>query len=190
LPEKKKILGHGIPRVHWFRRPKTASPRNLVQRLGRLAKLIYVNLVRIDATPHQVATGFAVGVVLGIIPSFGFGGLVAVLLSLVFRINKAAAILGSLIMNPITTVPFWTVSAFLGGLITGADYRIILTAARTGEIFRSLSYSTYVYMAGNLTLAAALAVLSYGVVWTAMSRYKRLKKLRKDERSTQNKMGA
>jgi uncharacterized protein (DUF2062 family) len=182
LGKQKKILGHGIPRVHWFRRPKTAAPRNPVQRFGRLAKLIYVHLVRIDATPHQAASGFAVGVVLGIIPSFGFGGPIAVLLSFIFRINKAATILGAMIMNPITTVPFWTASAFVGGLVTGADYRIILTAARSGEIFRSLSYSTYVYMAGNLTLASVLALISYGVVWAVVSRYKKLKKLRRAER--------
>jgi len=182
LPKKTKMLGHGVPRVHWLRRPKTAAPKNLPQRFGRLAKLIYVHLVRIDATPHQAALGFAVGVVLGIIPSFGFGALFAVLLSLIFRINKAAAILGSLIMNPITTVPFWTASAFIGALITGADYRVVLAAARSGAIFRSLSYSTCVYMAGNLTLAAVLAILSYGVVSVAVSRYKKLKHRRRAER--------
>lgn len=121
------------------------------------------------------------GVVLGIVPSFGLGVPVAVLLSLIFRINKAAAILGSLIMNPITTVPFWTVSAFIGALITGADYHLVLAAVRSGAIFRSLSYSTYVYMAGNLTLAAALAILSYGVVWAAVSRYNKLKHQRRAE---------
>lgn len=181
MPKKTKIFGHGIPRVHWLRRPKTAAPKNLLQRFGRLAKLIYVLLVRIDATPRQVAVGFAVGVVLGVFPSFGLGVPAAVLLSLVFRINKAATLVGVFIMNPLTLVPIWTMSAFIGGLITGADYRIILEQARSGELFRSLSYSTYVYMVGNVTLASALAVLSYGVVWTAVSRFRKLKHRRRTE---------
>jgi uncharacterized protein (DUF2062 family) len=126
--------------------------------------------------------GFAVGVVLGVFPSFGLGVPAAILLSLIFRINKAATLVGVFIMNPLTLVPIWTMSAFIGGLITGADYQVILEQARSGELFRSLSYSTYVYMAGNLTLATALALLSYGVVWAAVSRYKKLKKPGRAER--------
>lgn len=186
MPKKTKILGHGIPRVHWLRRPKTAAPKNLLQRFGRLAKLIYVLLVRIDATPQQVAMGFAVGVVLGVFPSFGLGVPAAILLSLIFRINKAATLVGVFIMNPLTLVPIWTASAFIGALITGTDYRLVLAAARSGAIFRSLSYSTYVYMAGNLTLTAALAILSYGVVWAAVSRYKTLTQRRRAERLNPN----
>ena len=150
-----------------------------MKRFGRLAKLIYVLLVRIDATPHQIALGFAVGVVLGVFPSFGFGGPVAILLSIIFRLNKAATLIGAMIMNPITTVPIWTMSAFLGGLITGTDYRVIVEQTRNGEIFRSLSYSTYVYLAGNVTLSAVMAVLSYGLTRVGVSRYQRRKKLRR-----------
>ena len=126
--------------------------------------------------------GFAVGVVLGVFPSFGLGIPAAILLSLIFRINKAATLVGVFIMNPLPLVPIWTASAFIGALITGTDYRLVVTAARSGAIFRSLSYSTYVYMAGNLTLTAALAILSYGVVWVAVSRYKKLKRRRRAER--------
>jgi uncharacterized protein (DUF2062 family) len=153
-----------------------------VQRLGRLAKLIYVLLVRIDATPHQVGLGFAIGVVLGVFPSFGLGVPAAILLSLIFRINKAATLVGVFIMNPLTLIPIWTMSAFIGGLITGADYRIILEQARNGELFRSLSYSTYVYIIGNVTLASALAVSSYALIRGVVGRYHKMKRLRRAEK--------
>lgn len=130
--------------------------------------------------------GFAVGVVLGVFPSFGLGVPAAILLSLIFRINKAATLVGVFIMNPLTLVPIWTASAFIGALITGTDYRLVLAAARSGAIFRSLSYSTYVYMAGNLTLTAALAIISYGAVWAAVSRYKTLTQRRRAERLNSN----
>ncbi|WP_455482381.1 DUF2062 domain-containing protein [Bartonella sp. B35(2025)] len=70
-------------------------------------------ILRISATPHKVALGFAIGIFLACSPFFGVHIILAVLLSWILRGNFAAAILGTIFSNPLT---------FL--LIIMADYKV------------------------------------------------------------------
>jgi uncharacterized protein len=74
-------------------------------RIIRFLKFIYLKMFRINDTPHRVSLGFGLGVFVGILP--GTGPLVALILAAVFRINKAAALLGSILTN--TWLSFLTI---------------------------------------------------------------------------------
>jgi len=183
MVKERKTGDHYVSKIRWWKRPSTARKKHLGQRIWRIFRLLYVLLVRMDASPHQIAFGFSVGIILGVFPSFGLGGPVAILLAFLFRLNKASTILGAMIMNPITTVPIWTVSAFIGSVIWSADFQFILEEAKSGRIFKALSYSTMVYMTGNLILAAAMALVAYGLVYFFVGRYQKVKALRRRNRS-------
>lgn len=60
-------------------------------------KKITLGLFRIDDTPQKVALGLGLGVFCGILP--GTGPLAAIFLAFIFRVNRAASILGSLTTN-------------------------------------------------------------------------------------------
>ncbi|MCP4229419.1 MAG: DUF2062 domain-containing protein [bacterium] len=182
MVEERKSGDIDVRKIRWWRRPRTARRRNLLQRVWRVLRLFYILLVRLDASPHQVATGFAVGAILGVLPTFGLGGPVAVALAFVFRFNKAATILGAMIMNPITTVPFWTASAFIGSAIWSAEYNYILEEVKTGRVFEAAKYSTMVYMTGNLILTAIVAIIGYGLVYYLVRRYETVKIRRRKEK--------
>jgi len=169
--EERKAKDIDVKKIRWWRRPGTARKKNLLQRVWRIFRLLYVLLVRMDASPHQIAFGFAVGVVLGVFPSFGLGGLIAIALAFIFRLNKASTLLGVMIMNPITTVPIWTASAYLGSVVWSANFQLILEETKSGRIFKALSYSTMVYITGNLILSAAMALAAYGLVYFFVGRY-------------------
>ena len=77
-------------------------------RLKRKARLTYLKILRIDDPPERIARGAAIGVAMGVLPTFGLGTLFALAFAFVFRANKAASVLGSFIMNPVTTPFFWT----------------------------------------------------------------------------------
>lgn len=182
MEEERKAKDINVKKIRWLRRPGTARKKHLGQRLWRVFRLLYVLLVRMDASPHQVAFGFAVGVVLGVFPSFGLGGPIAIALAFLFRLNKASTILGAMIMNPITTVPIWTASAFIGSVIWSANFQLILDETKSGRIFEALSYSTMVYMTGNLILAAAMALAAYWLVFLFVGRYQTAKAKKRAEK--------
>ncbi len=164
--------------TRWFRRPKAARPKNLWRRLGRLAKLIYVRVVRVHGAPREVAAGVAVGVWLGIVPTFGLAVPLAYLLAWVFRFNKAGALAGAMVMNPLTTPFFWAASAALGAWFTGLDWRVVYHQVRGESYGLAFGRSAYVYFAGNLVLATAAAAFAYVAAYLA-ARARRERRRRK-----------
>ena len=60
-------------------------------------KSIYLKLTRINDSPQRIALGFGLGAFLGILP--GTGPIAALFLSTLLRVNRASALLGSLLTN-------------------------------------------------------------------------------------------
>jgi hypothetical protein len=117
--------------------------------------------VRVNASPHQVASGVAVGVWLGVFPTFGLAGPVAYVLAWIFRFNKAGALAGAAIMNPLTSPFFWAASAMLGAAFTGTDWHTVYGFIRSEKYVWALSQTTYAYLLGNFIIATAVAALCY-----------------------------
>lgn len=160
------------------------------ERMYRWLKYMKTRLLRINDTPEKIAKGAALGVFLGIYPTFGLGFILAWLGSAVMGWNKAASILGSFIMNPITTPFFWTLSAVVGGFIFNHDSRLLYNEIKAGDFFAnggmigSLKTSALIYIAGNTIIAALFSIITYFIVKDRIIKHrKRLheKRLRKRE---------
>ena len=153
------------------------NPSVARSRLVRSIRYAYIRLVRINDSPQKIAWGLAVGVFLGVFPTFGLGTVVALVLAIAFKFNKASAILGSLIMNPLTTPFFWTASSALGALLVNRDWHHTLKMVQafsghlrlvdltTGEgwafLLKGLGAGIYVYLLGNMLISLALAITFY-----------------------------
>lgn len=135
--------------------------------------------MRIDATPHQVALGAAVGVWLGVFPTFGLAGPVAFLLAWLFRFNKAAALAGAAFTNPLTSPVVWGISAILGAWITGTDWHAVYEAAKHERFLLACGKLTMVYLIGNVPLATAAAALCYAVVYAGARRRQAVRRKRR-----------
>jgi uncharacterized protein len=122
-------------------------------------------LMRLNATPHQIAMGFAVGAFIGVFPSFGLGGFIAVGLSYIFRLNYTAAIIGSMvIMNPLTSPFFWALSAVTGALIFGENPSVFLSILRQHkDLLNSLGRFSVIYLAGSVAVSTVVACICYFV---------------------------
>ncbi|OGF50890.1 MAG: hypothetical protein A2044_01635 [Candidatus Firestonebacteria bacterium GWA2_43_8] len=142
--------------------------------LKRILRYMYLQIVRANDSPPRVAAGAALGVFLGIFPTFGLGIVLAVFFAWLLRINKAAAFAGSLIMNPLTTPFFWALSAVVGGELIGADKELILEELRSGRIFKALGPAFYGYMLGNLLVSFILAGVAYIATLEILRRYKKV----------------
>lgn len=92
-------------------------------KIVRFFKTIYLKLVIINDTPQKIAQGFGLGVFLGVFP--GAGPIAALVLSSLFKMNKASALLGSLLTNTWLSVVTFLLSAKIGALITGQDWQSI-----------------------------------------------------------------
>lgn len=97
--------------------------RNKKNKLFRNLKLAYLKLFRINDTPQKIALGFGIGIFLGIMP--GTGLLAAIGAAFVLRINRASALLGSLLVNTWINVVTFVFAVKIGAGVTGADWQQI-----------------------------------------------------------------
>lgn len=142
------------------------------QRVRRWLRYMYLRLVRVSGDPVHVALGFSLGVFLGIFPTFGLGIPVAVGLATLFRWNRASALLGSLVMNPVTTPFFWSLSWSAGALLLGVDRsRVAEEAHRAGKL-HLLSEGALVYLTGNTLVSLAGASVAYVLALRAIRLYR------------------
>ncbi len=74
-------------------------------------------LMRLRERPEKLAKGLAVGAFAGCFPLFGIQIIIAILLALIVRGNKFAAMMGTWISNPFTYVPIFWFNFEVGQLI-------------------------------------------------------------------------
>jgi uncharacterized protein (DUF2062 family) len=145
-------------------KPRRTVPRKkrpLKEKVRRFFRYMWLKMVRTDDSPAKVSGGVALGIFLGIIPTFGAGGPIAIFLAFVFRLNRAAAVLSSAVMNPITTPFVWTGSAWLGALVMGADFSTVIANVQQGDYLSALTEFYVVYLVGNGIIAVVLSLIGY-----------------------------
>lgn len=144
-------------------------------RIKRKLRLIYLKIVRIDDPPERIARGAAIGVLMGILPTFGLGVVLSLAAAFVFRANKAAAILGSLIMNPLTSPFFWSLSIVIGSVVLREDSSAIFEKLKNGSFLSNIEWASMVYMTGNVIISAVLTAAAYFLVKDAIISHRRHK---------------
>ncbi|MBI2848663.1 MAG: DUF2062 domain-containing protein [Chloroflexi bacterium] len=117
--------------------------------------------IRLNDTPERIARGVAVGVFLGVFPTFGLGAIPAVVGSRFLGYNMVAALAGIVLANPLTSPIFITASAVLGSLITGQDWQELMAQIEDRQIISALSAASLTYLVGNLILSTALSLPTY-----------------------------
>jgi len=153
--------------------------RTPFERCRRIFRYISLRLVRVGGDSVHVALGFALGVFLGVFPTFGLGIPLALFLASMFRWNRVSAVLGSLVMNPLTTPFFWTLSGTLGAAIFRADAKNVLQTVQNGERLRSLTVGAGIYLAGNTIIAFVAAVIAYFLALRAVTLYRKKRRERR-----------
>ena len=94
--------------------------RSLPNKIKRLAKVVYLKLFRINDSPLKISLGFGLGVFVGVMP--GIGPVIALLLAFLFRVNRASALLGSILFNTWVGFIALLLSIKIGSVVMGLNY--------------------------------------------------------------------
>jgi uncharacterized protein (DUF2062 family) len=85
----------------------------------RRAQTRFINAVGVHDTAERLAAAWALGIGIGLSPLIGLHTVLAIVLSVVFRLNKVDVLLGTLIINPWTLPVYFPAAVLLGKRITG-----------------------------------------------------------------------
>lgn len=156
-------------------RIRNNNKRKLLERARRRLKLVYLRIMRIDDPPERIAKGAAIGILMGVLPTFGLGTFLSLGFAFLFKANKAASVLASLVVNPLTSPFFWTLSAVLGSLIMGEDSTTIMARIKNNGLLTGAGWAYLVYMVGNVIISAICTVATYYFMKAAVIRHRKKK---------------
>jgi uncharacterized protein (DUF2062 family) len=126
-------------------------------------------LLALRASPHQISFGFALGVFIGIFPTFGLGGLIIFALIVIWKFNVPAALLGTTIGNPLFA-PLWI---SLSCLITGiSPSQLKPPGDALHQVLAHYSQIWLRYILGNLAVSLVAAFIAYFVLIKLVIRYR------------------
>ncbi|MGL4395710.1 MAG: DUF2062 domain-containing protein [Hyphomicrobium sp.] len=96
---------------------RAAGGRTTVRR----ARYIWRRMLRLRATPHEVALGCAAGIFAAFTPFVGLQMLLAGVLAFVLRVNIPAALIATWAGNPLSWPIIWASSYVAGSWVLGTD---------------------------------------------------------------------
>ena len=142
--------------------------RSLKQRV----RDIWRKLRHLNATPHQIGAGFALGVFVSFLPIIPFRTLVALALAGLLRMNVIAAFAGksiTLLFSPLTPL-LWLAEYRLGARFVVVERAEAFDRTHLGELLR-MGWDIFAAMlVGAVILATPAALLSYGVIKIMVAR--------------------
>ena len=149
--------------------------KTLVTKVRRLISYYKLKLARLPASPHAIASGFACGSMVSFTPLLGLHFLLAIVFAYLIRGNLVAALLGTIVGNPITFPFIWGLIYNVGAFLTSnkqnelnqeINFDMIIT--QTYEIFLPM-------LIGGAVLAIPVWLTTYLLTHSFVSSYKKSK---------------
>jgi hypothetical protein len=129
--------------------------------LARQLKLLVLKFMRLRGTPEEVAKGLALGIFIGLTPTFGFQMLLAVFLAVILNENKFAAVLGVWVTNPLTAPFIYALEYESGRVLLGMDY-VRMPESLSFSALKSLGWEVMLPLTfGSLLWAILCSVAVY-----------------------------
>lgn len=138
--------------------------------VARVRRAVRASLTE-DYTPHQVASSFAIGTFICMLPTLGVGLAVFFVLSFVFRwMNKLALFASAAIFNPIVKTGVWVISLAIGFIVLGS-----VEGFAIGDVPTLQDGSAIVIrlVFGSFVLAVPTAILAYVGMYRVVVLYER-----------------
>ena len=128
----------------------------------------FEEVLRIKTSPHSIALGFAIGTAIAVLPTFGLGVLIGLLVVLIFeKVSKISLFAGLAVFNPLITVSLYGLAFKIG------DFVLSSSPVKTYKFWlwnQQFNYSRR-FLVGNLILTVILTTLSYIIVYIFAKRY-------------------
>lgn len=124
---------------------------------------MFVRFVRLRGLPEEIAKGVALGIFVGMTPTFGFQMAIALFFAYLLKENRLAAILGVWITNPVTAPVIYSIEYEMGRILLSMP-RASLPAEFTWGAYADLGWDImYPLWVGGTLAGVILGALSYFV---------------------------
>ena len=153
--------------------------------LGKLERFFVYRVLSLDDTPHRIALGVAIGMFVTWTPTIGFQMALTVALCVLLRANKLVGVPFVWISNPLTIVPIYVPSYYLGCWLLGrstdgvskiqeaVDWGTDGWSHKVSHFFSTVWSIFLELWVGSLLFAAVIGALSYVIIYYLVIFYRK-----------------
>lgn len=151
---------------------------------SRTLHYIRKRVLRLTATPHAIAAGFAAGVFASFTPFVGLHFVLAFALAYIVAGNMVAAALGTGIGNPLTFPLIWSSTYELGHMLINAERPDAAVPVLLVRHLFHLDFATLwsplikPMLVGAIPMGLAVSLLFYGAVRWATAEFQERRRVR------------
>jgi len=135
------------------------------------------SIKQLKGDPNFIASGMAIGIFIGITPTFPFHTILAVGLAYILRASKAAAAIGVWIGNPLTIPLIYFGSYKTGSLILGSSFPFDAKYLTFTELTKLGLDATLALITGGIVIGIAPAVASYFITRRLVKKFRSRRRL-------------
>lgn len=144
---------------------------------------IYLRIRNLQGDPHYVAMGMAVGVFIGVTPTFPFHTALAIALAFLLRGSKPAAIIGVWFGNPVTMPFFYFASYKIGIIILGHQAPFDLKYESILELFNLGWDVAGAMLVGGIVIGLPPALIFYFLTLVLFKKIRRARLVRNQKKT-------
>ena len=157
-----------------------------IHRYYRKSKIVrwtirtYIRLFKLSGHPREIAAGFALGILVGMMPLVGGQMAIAAFFASLFRWNPLSAAMGAWITNPLTIPVVYSITYLVGvnalQRFTALSFPVHIYWRDWEKLLHSSPNIILALFAGGILLGLPLAILSYYLVYWTVIEYRNVVK--------------
>ena len=135
-----------------------------------------LRLARLPASNYAISSGFACGSMVSFTPLLGLHFILALIFAYLIRGNLIAALIGTVVGNPLTFPFIWGLIYKVGTFVTTIKH-VTLSNKINFEMIVNQTYEIFFPMfVGGIIIAPLVWITTYFVIYSFISSYKKRKK--------------
>ena len=134
-----------------------------------------MKLARLPASPYAISSGFACGSMVSFTPLLGLHFILAVIFAYIIRGNFIAALIGTVVGNPLTFPLIWGVIYKIGTYVINIKH-VKLNQDINFDMIINQTYDIFFPMfVGGIIIAPIVWIISYFIIYSFISSFKNRK---------------
>ena len=149
--------------------------RNLKNKFNRIVSYYKLRLARLPHTNYAISSGFACGAMVSFTPLLGFHFVLAVVFAYLIRGSFIAALIGTVVGNPLTFPFIWGLIYKVGTYVTNIKLEKITHEINFDMIVNQTYEIFFPMLVGGVIVAPMVWIITYYVIYSFITSYKKRK---------------
>jgi uncharacterized protein (DUF2062 family) len=147
--------------------------KNLLSKVNRIISYYKLRLARLPDSNYAISSGFACGAMVSFTPLLGLHFVLAVIFAYLIRGNFIAALIGTVVGNPITFPFIWGLIYKIGTYLTNIKLQKITHEINFDMIVNQTYEIFFPMLVGGIIIAPLVWIITYYVIYSFVASFKK-----------------